>query len=45
MRIAQQAARYGTEVQQFMKGEQAGKSRDDIYEKESGKSENRVWKK
>ena len=45
MRMAQQAAIYGTEVQQFMKGEKAGKSWEDIFENESGKSENQGWKK
>ena len=44
MRMAQQAARYGTEVHQFMKREKAGKSWEDIFENESGKSENQGWK-
>ena len=39
-RMAQQMAKYGTEVQEFIKGEKAGKSGEDIFENESGKSEN-----
>ena len=36
-------AKYGTEVQELMKGEKAGKSWEDIFANESGKSENRGW--
>ena len=43
--MAQQIAKYVTEVQEFMKGEKAGKSWEDIFANESGKSENRGWKK
>ena len=34
-RMAQQMAKYGTDVQEFMKGEKAGKSWEDIFENES----------
>ena len=37
--------KYGTEVQEFMKGEKAGKSWEDIFANESGKLENRGCKK
>ena len=44
-RMAQQMAKYGTEVQEFMKGEKAGKSWEDIFDNKSRNSENRGWKK
>ena len=43
-RMAQQMSRYGAEVQEFMKGEKAGKSWEDIFASEDGKKANREWK-
>ena len=37
-------AKYGTEVQEFMKGEKAGKSWEDIFANEDGKQVNQDWK-
>ena len=39
-RMAQQMAQYGTEVQEFMKGEKAGKSWEDIFASEDGRKVN-----
>ena len=43
-RMAQQMAQYGTEVQEFMKGEKAGKSWEDIFASKDGMNLNREWK-
>ena len=39
-RMAQQMAKYGTEVQEFMKGEKAGKIWEDIFAIEDGRKVN-----
>ena len=39
-RMAQQMEKYGTEVQEFMEGEKAGNSWEDIFANESEKSDN-----
>ena len=44
VRMVQQMAKYGTEVQEFMKGEKAGKSWEDIFASEDGMNVNREWK-
>ena len=42
--MAQQMAKYGMEVQEFMKEEKAGKSWEDIFASEDGRKVNREWK-
>ena len=37
-------AQYGTEVQEFIKGEKAGKSWEDIFASKDGMNINREWK-
>ena len=43
-RMAQQMAQYGMEVQEFMKGEKAGKSWEDIFASKDGMKSNQEWK-